>query len=359
MIALAIVVAVNGLVSSLDKLYTGYINSSVAADILLMPRSSLLLQGALGVGGEFEQKLAALPGVGDWTGVRYAGAQVEGAQVQVLGIDPLKYPQLSGLLFDAGEATAYGALAQGRNAIINPVLASINGLKMGDTLKVQTAEGVQDYKVAAIGSEVLSYKINTLYISQQNLATDFHQTEDVLLMADLAPGANPEQVKGEIAGLLQSYPQLRLQWGADWRAELQSTFNQILIGLQMLLILFIIPSLLGLVNTLAINVLERTREIGMLRALGSTERQVRRMVLAEALMLSAAGAALGIAGGLVLGYALTSILSASYSSTITYSFPWTGLLLAIAAALVMAVIASIVPARQAARLQIIKALQYE
>jgi putative ABC transport system permease protein len=121
----------------------------------------------------------------------------------------------------------------------------------------------------------------------------------------------------------------------------------------------IVPSLLGLVNTLAVGVLERTREIGLLRAVGATRGQIRRMVLAESLLMSAAGAALGMLAGLALGYALVSLVAAFMTSQFHYSFPFAGLVVALAAALLMAVLASLLPARQATGLKIVQALHYE
>jgi putative ABC transport system permease protein len=150
-----------------------------------------------------------------------------------------------------------------------------------------------------------------------------------------------------------------MYWGADLRAEQFRIFDQVFVFMYVVLAVLIIPSLLGLINTLAINVLERTREIGVLRAIGATRTQIRRMVVAEAVLLSMLGAALGILGGLALGYGLTAAMAGSFGSGITYSFPLAGMLCAVAVALLMAVLASLLPARQAARMRIVSALQYE
>ncbi|MBI3979211.1 MAG: FtsX-like permease family protein, partial [Chloroflexi bacterium] len=131
------------------------------------------------------------------------------------------------------------------------------------------------------------------------------------------------------------------------------------IGIDLLLVVLFIPSLLGLINTLAINVLERTREIGVLRAIGATRAQVRKLVLAEALLLGAAGAALGMLAGLALGYGLTTMLAAIMLPSMSFSFPLGELIAAVAIALLMAVVASLLPARQAAGLRIVQALRYE
>jgi putative ABC transport system permease protein len=124
------------------------------------------------------------------------------------------------------------------------------------------------------------------------------------------------------------------------------------------MVMFALPSLLAMVNTLTINVMERTREIGVLRAVGSTQRQVRRMIVAESLLLGALGTAFGILAGLWLGYVLMQGMDVS-GFVMPYYFPYTGLLLAVAVGLLIGVGAAVLPARRAARLDIVAALRYE
>ncbi len=359
MIALAIIVALSSMINSFNGLINNYVNRSLSADILLLPPALALWSSDVGAGTAFEQQFAAVPGIATASGLRFATAQANGSPVQVLGIDPVTYPKVSGLGFDEGDASSYTALAQPRTAVANPIFASAHKLKLGDTVQVTTPGGVQPYRLVGIGTDYLSFKVATLFISQQNMAADFRRSENVMFMANLAPGADRVTVRRDLTALLQQYPQFTLAWGADFRAEQQRVVQQAFLGMSIVLLLLTIPSLLGLVNTLAINVLERTREIGVLRAIGATQAQVRRMVLAEALLLGAVGAALGIVAGLAMGYSLTALIGAVMSSTFTYSFPWEGVLAALVLALLLAALASVLPARQAARLQIVRALQYE
>jgi putative ABC transport system permease protein len=359
MIALAIIVALSSMVTSFNTIIHDYVNRSLGADVLLVPPAIALWSSDVGAGEALEQKLAAVPGVAVASGLRFANAQANGVAVQVLGIDPTTYPKVAGLGFDEGDTSAYGALAQGRAAIASPIYAKAHNLHAGDTVQVSTPDGVKPYRLVAIGTDYLSFKVATLFISQTNMAADFHRTENVFFMANLKPGADQAAARRDLAALLEQYPQFTLAWGADFRATQFETVNQAFLGMTIVLLILTIPSLLGLVNTLAINVMERTREIGVLRAIGATQGQVRRMVLAEALLLSAAGAALGIAAGIAMGYALTALVAATMSSTVTFGFPWLGVLAAIVVALALGMIASVVPARQAARLQIVRALQYE
>ncbi|MEP7358824.1 MAG: FtsX-like permease family protein, partial [Anaerolineales bacterium] len=125
-----------------------------------------------------------------------------------------------------------------------------------------------------------------------------------------------------------------------------------------LFLVLAIPSLIAMVNTLAIGVIERTREIGMLRAVGATQGQVRRMVIVEAVLLAGLGTALGLISGVYLGYVLTLALS-NFGFALVYQFPGTAVMIAIAIGLLIGIVAAVFPARQAARLEIVRALRYE
>jgi putative ABC transport system permease protein len=119
------------------------------------------------------------------------------------------------------------------------------------------------------------------------------------------------------------------------------------------------PSLIAILNTLAIGVIERTREIGMLRAIGSTRSQVWKTIVAEALLLSSLWTAFGLLAGLYLSYVFVEGISASGIFQMDYAFPMAGMLGAIAVGLLFGVLAAMLPARQAANMEIIKALRYE
>ena len=359
MIALAIIVALSSVLSSLTTTFYGFLEKSMSADIVLLPPSIGLWGANAGAGPEFERKLAAIPGMGPITGLRYAGAQANGAAVQIMAIDPPAYQRLSGLTFELERRRSLCRASRRRATIATPNFASAQHLRVGDNVTVQTPEGPQAYRVVGIGADYLTAKINTLFISQQNLRHGLPQDGRCPVPGNLAPNADRAAVRSSVEALLRDYPQFALYWSADWRASQRVIFDQVFIGLYAVLIVLIIPSLLGLVNTLAINVLERTREIGVLRAIGATRRQVRQLVLAEALLLGAVGAVLGMVAGIALGYALTLLAASALTSQLQFAFPLSGLAVALVGALMIAILASLLPARQAARLQIVRALQYE
>jgi putative ABC transport system permease protein len=177
-------------------------------------------------------------------------------------------------------------------------------------------------------------------------------------MADQAAGADTSEVRQRLAALAAPYPALTLFGPGEYSRQLLSQGYARLAIFYVMLAFVVVPSLLALANTLGISVIERTREVGMLRAAGATRRQVRRLITAESLLLAAIGIALGILAGLWLGYILVKGLNA-FGYPVGYTFPWSGVLLAVVAGLLMALLAALLPGRAAARMNIVRALQYE
>jgi hypothetical protein len=255
---------------------------------------------------------------------------------------------------------AFNALAAGeRNVIVNGILAASTNLNVGDVIPLVTTSGVKDYRIVAIGGEVLSMKINTAYISQANMKSDFRKSEDIFYQVDLAPGADPATVEQRLAQIVEDYPQFRLVAGREYTAEFRRQYDAIYAGFYVLLGVLAFPSLIAILNTLAIGVIERTREIGMLRAIGATRGQVWKTIVAEALLLASLGTAFGILAGLYLSYVFVQGVSASGIFKVVYTFLLAGVLAAIAAGLIFGVLAALFPARQASSMEIIKALRYE
>jgi len=366
MIGLTVIVALAGLATSLSTLVVNYVDATLGeADYLLMPESIVLGGGNVGAGPGLVEAVRGVAGVTETTTLRVATTQAGsvgpggGAGLQVIGIDPELYPRLSGLVFARGDAAeAYAALGAGRAVILNGMFATQSGLKVGQDLTLLTPDGSRVYRVVGVASDFLNAKLATGYISTANLALDFRQTSDVVVMIKRAEGADPTAVKAALEDAVRGYPAFTLFAVADWRESILGYSEGAMSPFFVLMLVLAVPSLLGLMNTLGINVLERTRELGMLRAVGATRRQVRRVIVAESLLLSAAGAAFGLLGGVWLGYAIVSALSASVWP-LPYFFPYTGIVVAIAAALFIGVVAALIPARQAARLNVVTALHYE
>ncbi|MCL5292399.1 MAG: ABC transporter permease [Actinobacteria bacterium] len=359
LIGLAILVGVAGMVSSMESGLLKLVDKSMGADYLLVPQSLALGTGNAGAGPELMGKIRNIDGIGRTTTLRMGKTVTDGTDLQVAGVNPETYPKVAGLEFTAGEPSeAYTALGKGRSMIVNGIFASQRGLKVGQTLELKTAEGPRSYKIVGIGSDLVNFKLATGYVSQKNLERDFHETTDLLVMADQKAGADSSAVESGLRKVVRDYPTFKLFSSEEWRKDMMEGVSSTMKIYYGLVFVLAVPSLIALVNTLAINVLERTREIGMMRAVGATRRQVRRIILGESLLLAATGTAFGILAGLWLGYIMVAALGTT-GFTMPYYFPYLGILLTIAVGLLFGVLGSLIPARQAAKLNIVNALHYE
>jgi putative ABC transport system permease protein len=306
---------------------------------------------------QLAEDLRAVAGVETVSTLRYSAGQANGQMVSVLGIQPDAFQKVSGLVFMKGSQSAYQELTSERALIANSIFMIATGLKVGDTVELMTSDGQARYRIVAVASDLLNAKISTAYISQANLQLDFGSTEDVFIQIDLYKDTDREAAGAQIKALGEDYPQFKVISGTDYYGTIAALFGAAFSAVYILFSILAFPSLIAMLNTLTISVIERTREIGMIRAVGGTRGQIRNMVLAEALLLATIGAVFGIVGGVYLGYVIVTAIKVVFP--MGYSFPVSGIVAAIVIGLVFGVIAAIIPARQAARLEIIQALRYE
>ncbi len=363
MIALAIIVAMGGMMASVSAGFLGVLRTSLGSDYLFVPPAVAVWQNDVGASGALAESLRKIDGVDHVSTLRYASTILDTGKTHnsaaLLGVEPKEFPLVSSLAFTEGSSEkAFAALAGGRGLIANPMLAASLGLKVGGTVVLDTAEGKKDYRVVGIATDFLDAKIAAAFVSQASLAQDFHKTEDVLIQLNLKSGADATAADAAIRAAGAQYPQFSIVQGKDYYAQMSGLFTVIFTALYVLFAFLALPSLLTTLNTLAISVIERTREIGMLRAVGMTRRQVSRTVLAESLLLAALGILFGLIAGLYLGYLLVKgMTSAGFPAP--YVFPGAGLIAAVVIGLVFGALAAIIPARKAAELEIVDALRYE
>jgi putative ABC transport system permease protein len=357
------------MMASISDGFLSVLRKSLGSDYLFVPPSVGMWQNNVGATTSLADRLRAIDGVDRVSTMRFAAASLDapvklskggtGQTVSLLGIDPVDYPLVSTLTFNDGSAArAYAALAEGRSLIVNPILAASIGVRVGDLVPLQTPEGRLEYRIVGVASDFLNAKVATAFISQAAMARDFHRTEDVFIQLNLRAGADVAAAAAAIKNAAVDYPQFSVFEGKTYFKEMSGLFAAIFPVLYLLFIFMTLPALISTLNTLAISVIERTREIGMLRAVGTTRAQVQRIVLAESLLLAAFGIAFGLASGLYLGYLLVRTM-AGLGFPCIYIFPWQGVSAAVLIGLGVGALAAIVPARKAARLQIVEALRYE
>jgi putative ABC transport system permease protein len=357
MLGLAVIVAAGGLVTSMSGSIFDMLRQSLGSDYLLMPPSLGIWGSDVGANAGFAGQLRDIRGVDEVSTFRYASSMANGQAVSLLGIDPVAFPQVSGLHFMEGGPSVYNQIASGRALIANGAFMLATGARVGDTVELVTSEGEAPYRIAAVATDLLNAKMTTAFISQANLQADFGSSEDVFIQINLEKDADRQAVGAQIKKLAADYPQFKLIMGAEYFQAIKTMGGAAFSGIYILFAILAFPSLIAMLNTLTIGVIERTREIGMIRAVGGTRKQVRNMVVAEALLLAVIGTAFGIMGGVYLGYAFVSGIKIMFP--MGYFFPWTGILAAVVVGLLFGALAALVPARQAAQLDIVEALRYE
>lgn len=357
LLSLAVIVAAGGIVTSMKGTILEMVQDSLGSDYVFVPPSVGLWGSNVGASPQLAEDLRAVAGVETVSTLSYSAAQANGQLVSVLGIQPDAFQKVSGLVFMEGSQSAYQVLTSERALIANSVFMISTGSKVGDTVELLTSDGQARYRIVAVASDLLNAKINTVYISQTNQQIDFGSTEVVFIQIDLHKDADREEVGAKIKALGEDYPQFKVISGTDYYGTVVAQFGAAFSAIYILFAILAFPSLIAMLNTLTISVIERTREIGMIRAVGGTRGQIRSMVVAEALLLAAIGATFGIVGGIYLGYVLVAAIEVIFP--MGYTFPMSGIVAAIIIGLFFGVLAAILPARQAARLEIIQALRYE
>jgi putative ABC transport system permease protein len=192
-------------------------------------------------------------------------------------------------------------------------------------------------------------------ISTKLFDANYPRPQDQMVLINMHGGVNDANTK-----LLEhdasGFADAKVQTRDEFKKNFEKPINALLNLLYVLLALSVIVSLLGIVNTLVLTVYERTREIGMLRAVGMTRTQVRMMIRYESIVTALMGAALGITVGIFLALLVTHALS---DQGIVFAVPWMQLVWFVLAAILVGILAAILPARHAARLNVLEALQYE
>jgi ABC-type antimicrobial peptide transport system permease subunit len=197
--------------------------------------------------------------------------------------------------------------------------------------------------------------LGSVSIAQETFDSLFERPRNLFTFVNVQ-GDPSDGMQASIETALAGFPDTKVQTRGEWIAAQGQDFDDFLAILYVLLALSVVVSLFGMVNTLVLSVHERTRELGMLRAVGMTRRQTRRMVRHESVITALIGAVVG----LPLGISLAALVTAALSQyDVQFSVPLAQLAVFTAVAAVAGILAAIMPARRAARLNVLEALQYE
>ena len=212
--------------------------------------------------------------------------------------------------------------------------------------------GTRPFTVQAIYDDA---QVGDIAMTQADFQRNFTDQLDLLLFVTGREGADPTQLYDQVQGALAQYPNLSVRNQAQYKQYIEDQVNSFLGLIYALLALAIIIAIFGIVNTLALSIFERTREIGLLRAVGLSSRQSRRMVRWEAVIVALIGGLLGVVLGLIFG-----VVAASATPDLdVVSIPYGRIVIFFVLAGLAGVLAAIWPARRAARLDVLRAVAHE
>ena len=290
------------------------------------------------------------------TSVRSDAGLVDDVTTEVGGIEPDTIADAYVFDWQEGDESVLPKLADG-GAVLSSNYAEDHDLSVGDTLTLRsTADRTAEITVVGTFRPPPFYPlIESVNVSSELFDQLYERPRNRWTWANV-PGEPTEESRVEMEQAIAGFPDTQLETREEWIEREDADFNEFISFLYVMLTLAVFVSIFGMINTLVLSVYERTREIGMLRAIGMTRRQVRRMIRQESIITALIGAAVGLPLGIFLAALVNRALS---EFDVRFSVPWVQLIVLTIVAIVIGILAAIMPARRAAKLDPLQAIAYE
>ena len=346
MIGLTLVVSMSVFASSLKDSFGEVIGDKTNADLFITASSS---QGP-GFSPSVVEAVASVPGVDEISASGWGQARFDGEDSTYSAIDPENAGALMSLDLSHGALSDLGP----EGVIVSKATAKANGWKVGDAVEADfAATGTHALHVAGIYASKGWIADNyILTLEAQNAFAGPQLVASALVSIDA--GSDRDAVQDAISAALADHPDAKVLDQEGFEAEASGVIDSLLTFVTVMLLLAVLIALLGIVNTLALSVFERTRELGLLRAVGMTRAQVRAMVRWESVVISLIGALTGAVIGIGIGLALSRALEDEGITGISVPVPQIAIYVVLAA--VAGVLAALGPARSAAKVDVLKAV---
>jgi putative ABC transport system permease protein len=357
MIGLALVACLSVVGSSMVASATQELDKSVGADFIVQSAGN----DGRPIVPQAQDALKKAPGIEHVTEYKAVDAKLtapDGTKedLQLVAADPT-YAQDLRRETVAGELSA----AYGKDAMsVGSAYADKRGVKVGDTIKVDFKNGrPAELKVAAITSDETNVDKGAMYLNittAERYVPAEKMPENMIMFAKAVDGQEKEAYAA-LKTSLAEYPQYKVQNQTDFKQDLKDQIGQLLNIVYGLLALAIIVAILGVVNTLALSVVERTREIGLMRAIGLSRRQLRRMIRLESVVIALFGALLGLGLGMGWGTSAQQLLALEGLGVL--EIPWATILTVFVGSAFVGLFAALVPAFRAGRMNVLNAIATE
>jgi putative ABC transport system permease protein len=301
-----------------------------------------------------DEALAAVPGT-EVVAVRGGRGKILDSEENVTGVDPSTIARVYTFDWTDGSDAVLSQLGE-NGAVLDKEFAEDKSLAVGDRFEMLAPNGNRlDLEVKGIYDAPAFWQmLGSVSIPLETFDETFDDPRNLYTFIQTPEDSGT--IEQQLEAAIVPYPVVKLETRDGFSEAQEDSVNPILYMFYVLLALSVLVSLFGIVNTLVLSVFERTRELGMLRAIGMTRRQVRQMIRHESIVTTLIGVVLGV----VLGIALAALVTAALSSEgLAFSVPVVSLIVFVLLGVVAGMLAAIFPARRAARLNILNALQYE
>jgi putative ABC transport system permease protein len=300
--------------------------------------------------------LAASPVPEVVTSVRSDAGQANGDTAEIGGIEPDTIAEAYRFLWTDGDDSVLAKLGT-TGAVASSNWAKDHDVSVGDMVTIRsTADRTADVVVVGTFEPPPFYPLlESVNVSTELFDSLYDRPRNRWTWANVA-GESTDETRAQMEQALSGFPDTQLETREEWIQREDSDINEFISFLYVMLTLAVFVSIFGMINTLVLSVYERTREIGMLRAIGMTRRQVRRMIRQESIITALIGAAIGLPLGIFLAALVNRALS---EFDVRFAIPWTQLVVLTIVAVVIGILAAIMPARRAAKLNPLEAIAYE
>jgi len=353
MVGISLVVAFSALGGSLLGSIRDYLDGSLGSDFVVQPTEQT---SDAGFSAKLPEEINRVRGVERTTSIVSSFRQDGKKLDAVFGVDQ-NYPRIFRVNYAAGGPEAFSKLEDG-DALLGKQLAEDRKVGVGSKIEIPSPKGRKKYSVEGILKNDVIGGGTGIYLSKQTLADDFNETESEFLAVKARPDSDRDALERKIKDILGDYPQFTLYSNAEWKAQIESDFNRQYVFFYAIMGVSVAVSAFGVVNTLSMSVFERTREIGILRAVGTTRLQIGQLVIDEGVVISLIGCLVGVVLGSLLGYLFVQGSGAG-GFEIDFYYPKLPALAALLSGLFIGIFAGLLPARSAARKSIVEAVQYE
>jgi putative ABC transport system permease protein len=332
---------------------TDAFESDLTAQLIVGPELTAGPPGQGGFDPAKAEQMAAIPGVAAALAVQVDAAALDGRETAVTATDVGAARTVFSLEPSAGELRA---LRSGE-LVVDQTTATAQGYQVGDELLLRTARG-GDIPQRLIGVYQPTTLVTGPIVSPAD-ARSFRSPAAQQGYVTVAEDGQVPAVKEQLSQLFADNPEVVVTDTSTLLAAGAQFLDVILTVLNVLLGLTIVVAILGVINTLLLSIYERTRELGLIRAVGMGRAQVARMVTVESVLISVFGALLGIVVGAALGVAIVTALDRGGGAFLRLTVPWGYLVAILVLAVIAGVIAAVLPAIRASRLNVLAAIAYE